>query len=144
MKIISLFFIISFSLFAQLKYEDISKEHWAYSNINSLVEKGILKENRFNFDGTKSLTRYDFAYTLSRTLDYIDLNKASKNDLEILETLISEFSQELNKIGFDATTFNSRINNVNENIEILKNRVSENEKTIEALKERINKLENKL
>ena len=54
-----------------------------------------------------------------------------------------EFSQELNKIGFDASTFNGRLDNINETIELLRERVNENEKTIDELKKRIETLENK-
>ena len=53
------------------------------------------------------------------------------------------FSQELNKIGFDASTFNGRLDNINETIELLRERVNENEKTIDELKKRIETLENK-
>lgn len=45
-----------------------------------------------------------------------------------------EFSQELNKIGFDASTFNDRLNATDETIEILRARVNENEKVISDLK----------
>ena len=73
----------------------------------------------------------------------IDLKKANKEDLNILEALMLEFSQELNKIGFDASTFNGRLDNINETIELLRERVNENEKTIDELKKRIETLENK-
>ena len=36
---------------------------------------------------------------LSRALNYVDLKKANKQDLNILESLMLEFSNELNKIG---------------------------------------------
>lgn len=136
------FFIFSFSF--GVKFEDISKEHWAYTSVESLVKKGIIKENRFNFDGNSPLTRYEFASNLARTLDYLDTNKASKKDLDILESLILEFSQELNKIGFDASTFNKKIDAINENIDSLKERITENERIIEELKKRVETLENKI
>ena len=128
--------------FAETKFEDLNKEHWAYKSINSLVERGILKENKYKFNGNEALTRYDFAENLARSIDYIDLKKANK-DLNILEALMLEFSQELNKIGFDASTFNGRLDNINETIELLRERVNENEKTIDELKKRIETLENK-
>ena len=130
-------------VFAEVNYEDLSKDHWAYSSIHTLAEKGILTDNRFKFDGNSPLSRYDFAYTLARTVNYIDLTKANKEDLNILESLMLEFSQELNKIGFDASTFNNRINNTNETIELLRARVAENEKVISDLKKRVEALEDK-
>lgn len=145
MKYIMLLYLFVFSLcFAsQAKYEDLSKEHWAYSSINSLAEKRILNGNRFKFDGNSPITRYDFAYTLARAVDYLELTKANKEDLNILQSLMLEFSQELNKIGFDASTFNNRLNTTDETIEILRARVSENETTISELKKRIEALEDK-
>ena len=107
MKYIVILMLMSTSIiFAETKFEDLNKEHWAYKSINSLVERGILKENKYKFKGNEALTRYDFAENLARSIDYIDLKKANKEDLNILEALMLEFSQELNKIGFDASTFN--------------------------------------
>lgn len=140
-KIILLLIIININIFAKLKYEDISNEHWAYTSIESLVKKGIIVEDTFKFDGEKPLSRYDFAIDLSRAIDYMDLKKASKEDLDILESLMFEFSNELNKIGFDASTFNTRLNETNETIELLRIRISENEKIIEDLKKRVQALE---
>lgn len=138
-----LLLIISSFLMANTKFEDLNKEHWAYNAVNSLVEKGVIKENRYRFDGNEPTTRYEFAEGLVRTIDYLDLKKANKEDLNILEALMLEFSQELNKIGFDASTFNSRIDNVNETIELLRERINENEKTIDELRKRVETLENK-
>ena len=124
-------------------------------NLARAIDKGVplkkganelliyLKENKYKFKGNEALTRYDFAENLARSIDYIDLKKANKEDLNILEALMLEFSQELNKIGFDASTFNGRLDNINETIELLRERVNENEKTIDELKKRIETLENK-
>ena len=141
--ILILILILSSLIFADTNFEDLDKEHWAYKSINSLVEKGIIKENKYKFNGNEALTRYDFAENLARSIDYIDLKKANKEDLNILEALMLEFSQELNKIGFDASTFNGRLDSMNETIELLRERVNENEKTIDELRKRIETLENK-
>lgn len=138
-----LFFILSSLSIADTKFEDLNREHWAYESINSLVEKGIIKENRYKYDGNEPLTRYEFAEGLARSVDYIDLKKANKEDLNILEALMLEFSQELNRIGFDASTFNGRLDNMNETIELLRERVNENEQIIDELKKRIEALEDK-
>ncbi|AVQ32542.1 S-layer homology domain-containing protein [Fusobacterium varium] len=129
--------------FAALGYEDLNKEHWAYSSVENLVKKGIIKENSYKFNGEDPVSRYEFAYDLSKMLDKIELEKANKEDLNILEALILEFSKELNKIGFDTETYNSKIDNINETVELLKKRVNENEIIIDQLKSRIEKLENK-
>ncbi|MHD0319301.1 MULTISPECIES: S-layer homology domain-containing protein [Fusobacterium] len=142
-KILIVNFMIFNIGFAALSYEDLNKEHWAYSSIENLVKKGIIKENSYKFNGEDSVSRYEFAYDLSKVLDKVDLEKANKEDLNILEALILEFSKELNKIGFDTETYNSKIDNINETVELLKKRVNENEIVIDQLKKRIEKLENK-
>ena len=44
MKYIVILMLMSTSIiFAETKFEDLNKEHWAYKSINSLVERGILK-----------------------------------------------------------------------------------------------------
>ena len=129
--------------YGQLNYEDLNKEHWAYSSIENLVNKGVIKENSYKFNGEEPVTRYEFAYDLSQTLNKLDLEKANKEDLDILQALILEFSKELNKIGFDTKTYNAKIENINETVELLRKRVNENEIIIDKLIKRVEKLENK-
>lgn len=133
--------IFSTISYGQLKYEDITKDHWAYTSIENLVNKGIIKEDNYNFRGESSLKRYDFAYSMWKLLNKIELEKADRRDLLILERLVSEFAKELTKFGFDIETFNARIASVEEDINKLKLRVEANEKTIEELLKRIQKLE---
>ena len=61
--------------FAALGYEDLNKEHWAYSSVENLVKKGIIKENSYKFNGEDPVSRYEFAYDLSKMLDKIELDK---------------------------------------------------------------------
>lgn len=137
-----IFFTFNIS-YGQLNFEDLNKEHWAYSSIENLVKKGIIKESSYKFNGDEPVTRYEFAYNLSRTLDNLELEKANKEDLDILQALILEFSKELNKIGFDTKTYNAKIENINETIELLTQRINENEIIIDKLMKRVEKLENK-
>lgn len=130
--------------YGSLKYEDIDKNHWAYKSIEKLVNMGIIKEDSFKFEGNKPITRYEFATELSNVIDRIDIEKANKKELEILETLVIDFSNELNKIGFDAKTFEERVGNIEKEIKRLNNVIEENKKTIEKLEERIKILEKEL
>ncbi|MGL5051354.1 MAG: S-layer homology domain-containing protein [Fusobacteriaceae bacterium] len=133
--------IFSTISYGQLKYEDITKDHWAYTAIENLVNKGIIKKDTYSFKGESSLKRYDFAYSMSKLLNRIELEKADKRDLLVLEKLVSEFAKELTKFGFDIETFNVRIASVEEDITKLKLKVDENEKTIQELLKRLEKLE---
>lgn len=135
------FFIISLASFGKLNYEDIDKNHWAYKSVEKLVNEGIIKEDSFKFDGNKPITRYQFAYDLANALDKVDIEKANKKELEVLEMLIVDFSDELNKIGFDAKTFDERIVSVEEEIKRLNEVINLNNIKIQKLEERIKVLE---
>ena len=138
------FFIISALTFADLKYEDIDKNHWAYDSVQQLVSEGIIEEDSFRFEGNKPLTRYQFAYDLNNALKKIDLEKANKKELDILETLVVDFSNELNKIGFDAQTFEERMQDVEGEIKRLNDIINSNNIRMKKLEGRIKVLEKEL
>ena len=141
-KLLTLIFVIaSVVSYGELKYEDIDKNHWAYKSIEKLVAEGIIEEDSFRFEGNKPLTRYQFAYDLNNALNKIDLEKANKKELEILETLVVDFSNELNKIGFDSKTFDERVENIENEIKTLRELINKNNETIKSLEERIKVLE---
>ena len=141
-KLITLtFFIISMLSYAELKYEDIDKNHWAYKSVERLVKDGVIEEDSFRFEGNKPLTRYQFAYNLNNALVKIDLEKANKKELEILETLVVDFSNELNEIGFDAKSFDEKIENIENEIKKLNETIKQNNEIIKKLEERIKILE---
>ena len=139
--ILILILMISTVSAADIKYEDLPKDHWAYSSVNNLVIKGIIPQEGYLFKGEGYVKRYDFAFYLSNTLNKLELEKADRRDLKILEGLVAEFSVELTKIGYDTSTFNARINNINETIELLKSAIEENQKAIKVLEDRLKKLE---
>ncbi|MGL4393117.1 MAG: S-layer homology domain-containing protein [Fusobacteriaceae bacterium] len=146
-KIISTIFLLVFFMpsytaeTSGLKYEDIPKEHWAYNSINNLVKKGIIKEDSYLFRGENPVSRYEIAYYLSKTFDKLDTDKASQKDLAVIELLVSEFSKELTKVGFDVQTFNEKLNTMNESLEQLKKVVAENQAALADLKKRVDRLE---
>lgn len=135
------FFIVSVLSYSELKYEDIDKNHWAYKSVEKLVASGVIEEDSFRFEGNKPLTRYQFAYDLSNALEKIDMEKASKKELNILETLVVDFSNELNKLGFDTKNFDERVENTETEIKKLKDILKKNNETIKKLEERIKVLE---
>ena len=142
-KKLLIFFILSSTLFAELSFKDINKEHWAHRSIENLVQKDIWRENSDIFQGKKEVTRYEFAYYLSKTLNKLDTEKASSGDLIILENLVYEFAKELNKYGFDTDLYLSKVNTMEETIEVLKGQIEENQRVIEELQNRIDELEKK-
>lgn len=134
--------ILPFELFAQTTIE-VGKNHWSYDALQYVAEKKILKENPERFDGTKSVSKSEFVYSLAQLLKLVELEKASQEDIRVLESLILQYSDELNRIGFDTKIFDQKMENAYDNIQILQERVNENEKKIDSLLKRVERLEKK-
>lgn len=143
-KLILLYMMFSTLVLADIQYEDLPKDHWAYSSVNLLVEQGVLEEDSYSFRGESNVKRYEFAYALGKLLNKVQLEKADKKDFLVLEKLVSEFSVELTKIGFDTDTFNSKIENLNETIQLMKTTIDRQQKMIDDLTTRVEKLEREI
>ena len=139
-RILVIFIVVTSITFGSQMYSDISNEHWAYRAIENLYKKGILPKDSAIFDGEKKINKYDLVYYLSKTLNEIDETKASQSDLLILEHLVYDFSNELNKIGFNTDLYIKKMKANEERMEILEKRVISNEIEIEKLKTEIEKL----
>ena len=135
-----IFIVMSSIAFGSQMYSDISEEHWAYRAIENLYKNGILPKDSASFDGEKKINKYDLVYYLSKTLNKIDETKASQSDLLILEHLVYDFSNELNKIGFNTDLYMKRIKANENKLENMEKRVISNEIEIEKLKAEIEKL----
>ena len=140
-KILIIFIVVTSITFSSQMYGDISNEHCAYRAIENLYINGILPKDPTSFDGEKNINKYDLVYYLSKTLNKIDETKASQSDLLILEHLVYDFSNELNKIGFNTDLYIKKIKINQDNIEILKKRVENNEIEIEKLKLELKKMQ---
>lgn len=139
-KIIALLFLLEINSFSN---HTLSQDHWSYEALKHVSNKKIIMEDVQRFDGTESVTKSEFVYALSKILKMIELEKVSQEDIHVLESLVLQYSDELNKIGFDTKTYDNKLENINDNIQILQELVNENEKKIEMLKKRIEKLEHK-
>ena len=127
---------------AQDAGKDVPPSHWAYSAVQDLAGKGLIKgyppDNKFL--GGRTLTRYEMATILERVLTRMDdlLNqKASKADIDKLEKsgaeirdLVDEFRKELLVIGTDMTR-------VKEDLAALKVQINELSTKVDALGNRI-------
>lgn len=144
LKIVFIFLLVNSLLFGELKYEDINKNHWAYSSIEELVNKGIIKQDTFNFDGEKTITRYDFAVILANAINKIDMDKASKKELKVLKSLVIDFSNELNDLGFNTEKFYNELQNTEKKIDDLRNELNKTNLEMKLLEKRIKILEKEL
>jgi len=134
-KIISWILIVSFiqlttvSVWAQPQrtlemFKDVSKNHWAYDAIFELKQDGILigypGQDNTKFNGERTLTRYEFALALAKSIKQIEKNiedenknfniqeylknqKVSDKDIELLSMLIKEFKKELRALDVRVT-----------------------------------------
>jgi hypothetical protein len=86
---------------------DVQPTNWAFQALQSLIEQyGVLTGYPDQtFRGDRAITRYEFAAALNTILEQIDERMflerelhLSRNDLEILQRLQSEFSDELSML----------------------------------------------
>ncbi len=100
---------------------DVKSSDWAYQALQSLIEKyGIpLAGNSREFQGNRTLTRYEFAAGLNLALNRINELIASesseqikKEDLDTLQKLKSQFATELTALRGRVDLLESRVNNI--------------------------------
>lgn len=138
-----LFFLFFISLYSESMYDlkDISKDHWAYRSIENLSEKGIFVFDDKFFEGEKSVNRFEFAYFLSKALDKVENEKASRDDLLILEYIVYEFSEELSKFGFDSKNYLDRLLDLEKELDQTKINNEKNKEAIDDINNRLKELE---
>lgn len=85
-------------------FSDVPREHWAYDNVQTLVQLGIFTGYPDGtFTGRRSLTRYEFAVALQRMLTEVqrELVPLERTELRGLVLLVEEFAPELEMLGAD-------------------------------------------
>ncbi len=135
------FFLYNLIYASPKKFEDINKDHWAYKSINNLLEKDIIREDSYEFNGNRAITKYEFVYSLSKILEQINIEKLNQKELRTFEILMNQFSDELNNIYFDTSTYEERLQKIDDKVEILKEKVDRNEKIIKELLKKVDRLE---
>lgn len=119
LKIVLLGLLLSISLFG-IEYKDIPKEHWAREAIEKLYYNKIFNNEILNleeFDGEKNITRYEAAFMIYSNINLIEKNmleKASKEELELLKRLTYEFAPELQNLGANIYDLSKKIEELEE------------------------------
>lgn len=101
-------------------FTDISPDHWAYADLEYLVERGIITGlPGGQFRGAEALDRYSAAALIARAIRYMQHNPAivTPQDINVLKDLIFRMSDELATLqaqlgtieGADTTVLESRI-----------------------------------
>ncbi|MBZ4683826.1 MAG: hypothetical protein PWP46_2209 [Fusobacteriaceae bacterium] len=116
----SYLFLITLLVISNISFafDDIDYNSFEGKAIKSLTEKNILTplfDNKSNFEGNKSFSRYEIATILYNSIlyneNYIKEN-ASIEDITILKALISEYANELGKLGATDYELNQKIDNL--------------------------------
>jgi len=81
-------------------FMDVPMNSWAYDAVAQLASKGILSGYPDGlYKGRQPMTRYEAASMVARALAYVDMTKASKQDVDMLKRLVVEFKDELDALG---------------------------------------------
>ena len=98
------------ALAATNPFMDVPQGHWAYDAVALLASRGIVSGYPDGaFKGAQPATRYEMASVVARALVYVDANKASKEDLELLKKLVMEFKDELDALGVKVDGIDKRV-----------------------------------
>ena len=98
-------------------FMDVPMNHWAYDAISQLSAQGIVSGYPDGtFKGNAPMTRYEMASIVARALAVVDMNKASKQDVEMLKRLVVEFKDELDALGVKVDELDSRVAVLEENL----------------------------
>lgn len=103
--------------FAANPFMDVPMNHWAYDAVSQLAARGIVTGYPDGaFKGQWKATRYEMASVVARALAYVDMNKASKEDLELLKKLVVEFKDELDALGVKVEDLDKRVGVLEDNL----------------------------
>jgi hypothetical protein len=103
--------------FAANPFMDVPMNHWAYDAVSQLAARGIVTGYPDGaFKGEWKATRYEMASVVARALAYVDMNKASTEDLELLKRLVVEFKDELDALGVKVEDLDDRVAVLEEDI----------------------------
>lgn len=96
--------------FAANPFSDVPAGHWAYDAVEQLAARGIVSGMPGStFKGAQPSTRYEMASIVARSLAVVDMEKASKQDVELLKKLTMEFKDELDALGVKVEGLDKRV-----------------------------------
>ena len=96
--------------FAANPFMDVPMNHWAYDAVSQLASHGVISGYPDgSYKGAQPATRYEMASIVARALAKVDLDKASKQDVEMLKKLVVEFKDELDALGVKVDKIDARV-----------------------------------
>lgn len=109
-------FVLVFSLcatpaFAAVNpFMDVPAGHWSYDAVAQLASRGVISGYPDgSYKGAQPATRYEMASIVSRALAVIDMDRAGRQDVELLRKLVLEFKNELDALGVKVNDLDKRV-----------------------------------
>jgi len=119
LALVAVFALVAFAApaFAANPFVDVPMNHWAYDAISQLAAKGIIQGYPDGtYRGNHPMTRYEMSMLVARALATVDMEKASKEDVEMLKKLVVEFKDELEALGVRVDALDERVAVLEENL----------------------------
>ncbi|MBP2642677.1 MAG: S-layer y domain protein [Firmicutes bacterium] len=91
-------------------FNDVPKTHWSYAAIKKLADAGIIDGANGNFNGDKTLTRYEMAVIVANAL-----TKEEKADAEtkaLINKLVAEYKADMEGMGIRLQAVEQKANKV--------------------------------
>ena len=104
---------------------DVPADHWAYEAVSELVSEGVLEGYPDNtFRGGQTMSRYEMAEIVYRAMGNGNLSPTGKKNLG---RLITEFQDELNRMGLQVNIVVSRLDDLDSKLAKLDKKVDDQE-----------------
>jgi hypothetical protein len=119
LALVAVFALVAFAApaFAANPFVDVPMNHWAYDAISQLAAKGVIQGYPDGtYRGNQPMTRYEMSMLVARALATVDMDKASKEDVEMLKRLVVEFKDELDALGVRVDALDERVAVLEENL----------------------------
>jgi len=98
-------------------FMDVPASHWAYDAVAQLAARGVVSGYPDgSYKGPNPATRYEIASMIARALAFVDFEKASKQDVELMRRLMVEFNDELLALGVRMDGLDERLGTIDKDL----------------------------
>lgn len=100
-------------------YYDVPKNHWASGAVKEIVDdyQFMSGDPNGNFGGTRALSRYEFAKTISKMIEYYNQEiESDRKDLESIVGVMELFQNELKNLQAKAQEADTQVQEQNQTI----------------------------
>lgn len=108
-----------------------------------LHSRGVIDESNISFAKNSSLNKEDIFFYLYKIFKNLDINKASNVDLNIIEQMVADLSEYVNKIKFKSKEQEKNFTEMKKDLEDLKSLLESNRAEREQLEDSLEILKNK-